>query len=130
VSPSGRKIAIVGSRDFQNLQLVDNFVSTLPKGTIVVSGGARGVDRRAEEAAKRRGLRSIIFKANWERDGRGAGLLRNHDIVGEADELIAFHNGFSRGTAHSIRLAREAGKKVTIIYDTDRGNGQLGGDGG
>jgi 1-aminocyclopropane-1-carboxylate deaminase/D-cysteine desulfhydrase-like pyridoxal-dependent ACC family enzyme len=116
-SPSAKRIAIVGSRDFQNLQLVDHFVASLPADTIIVSGGARGVDRRAEEAAKRRGLRTIIYHADWETHGKAAGYLRNQDIVDEADEIVAFWDGVSNGTWHSINLARKAGKKVFIISD-------------
>lgn len=49
------------------------YVASLESGTIVVSGGARGVDKEAERAAKRHGLNVRIFYPNWER-GMGAGF--------------------------------------------------------
>ena len=37
------KLAIVGSRDYEHLNLVRYYVESLPPGTTIVSGGARGV---------------------------------------------------------------------------------------
>jgi hypothetical protein len=36
------KVAVVGSRDFLQLKLVEYFVRDLPHGVTVISGGARG----------------------------------------------------------------------------------------
>ena len=47
-------IGIVGSRDFPECRHVTKFVERLRPGTLVVSGGARGVDKAAELAAKAR----------------------------------------------------------------------------
>ena len=49
------KIGIVGSRDFQQTDLVVSFISNLPKGIIIVSGGARGVDSVAKSCGERFG---------------------------------------------------------------------------
>ena len=47
-------VGIVGSRDFPRLDAVQAFVGRLKRPcTEVVSGGARGVDRAAVDAAKR-----------------------------------------------------------------------------
>lgn len=108
------KLAIVGSRDYAHLDAVESFVNSLEKGTIVVSGHAPGVDRKAEEAALARGLGTIIFPAEWEKYGRGAGYKRNKLIVKECDALVAFWDGESKGTLHSIRLAKKAGKYVRV----------------
>ena len=43
------KIGIVGSREFPQLNLVDQFIQDLPAGVSIVSGGARGVDSMAAE---------------------------------------------------------------------------------
>jgi YspA, cpYpsA-related SLOG family len=109
------KIAIVGSRDFPQLERVDAFVDALSPGDVVVSGGARGVDSRAERRARARGLEVVIIPADWDRHGRSAGFKRNHDIIAAADRVAAFWDGTSRGTAHSIQLARKAGKRVDIF---------------
>lgn len=111
------RVAIVGSRTFQNLQLVRDYVRDLPNDTIVVSGGARGVDRTAEDEAQKRGLKTAIFLAAWDEFGKVAGLLRNSDIVKNCDRLVAFHRQGSRGTADSIAKARAAGKPVEVYVE-------------
>ena len=111
-------IAIVGSRDFQSLELVDAYVETLPRGTVVLTGGARGVDQRAEKAARVRGLATQVFRADWQRYGRQAGFRRNAEMVASADQVTAFWDGSSRGTKHSIELAREANKLHQLFMDT------------
>lgn len=109
------KVAIVGSRDFRNFDMVDTFVNQLPVSDVVVSGGARGVDLCAEMAARKRGMKCIIHKAEWARNGRGAGFMRNSLIVNDCDKLVAFWDGESRGTKHSIDLANLRGKSVEVI---------------
>jgi predicted Rossmann fold nucleotide-binding protein DprA/Smf involved in DNA uptake len=108
------KIAIVGSRDYPNLQQVSQYVQTLPNYTVIVSGGARGVDRTAEQAARRCGLETDIYPADWNRYGKSAGYRRNAEIVAACDVVVAFWDGKSRGTSHTLDLARKAGKPITI----------------
>jgi hypothetical protein len=45
------RVAIVGSRAHPNLETVRDYVETLPRRTIVISGGADGVDTMAREVA-------------------------------------------------------------------------------
>ena len=112
------KIAIVGSRDYPHLNRVRAYVESLPPDTIIVSGGARGVDREAEVTARRCGLTVIVFHANWKPNGvfdRSAGMRRNQLIINEADQVVAFWDGNSRGTKNSIDRAKRANKPVQII---------------
>lgn len=108
------RVAIVGSRDYRNRTAVVNYVCDLPDGTVVVSGGARGVDSLAVKMAEECGLSFVVFYADWSL-GKKAGPLRNQKIVDHADMVVAFHDGVSRGTRSTIELARKAGKPVTVI---------------
>lgn len=45
VPANAQRIAIVGSREYKQLDQVREYVRSLPLGVIVISGGARGVDR-------------------------------------------------------------------------------------
>ena len=108
-------IAIIGSRDFPRPELIHRYIRQLPPDTVILSGGARGVDTWAENAAKTRGLRTRIFHPNWGYYGKQAGLIRNREIVEAADKLVAFWDGTSTGTAHSIGLAEKKGIPVEII---------------
>ena len=103
------RLAIVGSRVFRNLELVRRFVRSLKPTTVVVSGGAGGVDTAAEGAARLRGLSTEVFPAHWSKLGRSAGPIRNRQIVNAVEGLVAFWDGKSRGTAHVIKLARKKG---------------------
>lgn len=108
------KIAIVGSREYPNLEDVRDFVRSLPPGFVIVSGGAKGVDRVAEDEAVKVGLKVEVFYPDWAKYGKRAGFLRNVGIVEAADELVAFWDGESKGTMHSVRLAKEKGIPVSI----------------
>jgi hypothetical protein len=110
------KVAIIGSRDFASLTKVRDYVNQLPNDTIVISGGARGVDTVAETTAKARGLQTIVIRPDWTK-GKGAGMERNTQIVATADKVVAFWNGSSRGTADSISKAKKLNKELVIIYE-------------
>ena len=109
------KIAIVGSRDYVDLERVTAYVNSLPDDTELVSGGARGVDRTAEQAAWSRKLTVKCFPADWEQYGKEAGFIRNQDIVNYADLVVAFWDGKSRGTAHTMRLAASQNKLFHVF---------------
>jgi hypothetical protein len=111
------KLAIVGSRGFEHLKWVRWLVSGLKSTTTVVSGGARGVDRAAEQAARKRGLEVIVHRAEWERFGWTAGYERNKLIVADADGLVAFWDGKSRGTRDSIEQAVRKGIWVRVYAE-------------
>jgi hypothetical protein len=118
VEALGSRVAIVGSRDFPNADAVSAFIQSLPAGTVVVSGGARGVDQWAEDAANALGLQTKIIHADWKNLGRRAGPIRNAEIVASADRLLAFWNGRSRGTLNAVLAARSAGLPILILDAT------------
>ena len=109
------KVAIVGSRDFPQWYKVWEFVTYLPPDTVVVSGGARGVDTSAVEAATACGLKVEVYRADWKRYGLSAGFKRNQQIVDAADRVVAFWDGVSRGTADTLDKAALARKPIRII---------------
>ena len=110
------KIAVVGSRNFSNYQILkDTLDKYKNKCKLIISGGAKGADKLAEKYAEENGIETKIFKPDWKRYGKGAGLIRNKQIVENADLIIAFWDGKSKGTAHTITYAQKSGKQVEII---------------
>lgn len=113
------KVAVIGSRSFVDSDILterlDAFHAISPI-TLVISGGARGADSLAEAWAKKKGIATKIFYPDWEKHGKRAGFLRNQDICEEADHIIAFWDGESKGTKHSLNLSKNLGKQVTINY--------------
>lgn len=116
------RVAIVGSREFSSELLVRAYVRALPKTYMVVSGGARGVDSWAVDEARKRGLQTCVYPADWNRYGKPAGMIRNRTIVDNCDWLVAFYDGKSRGTAHTIGLAQRGLVPHAIIQRAPTGD--------
>lgn len=110
------KLAVVGSRSFCNEEKLENTLESIKdRVTMVVSGGAKGADSLAESWAKKNGIPTTVFKPDWQKYGRGAGVVRNRDIISNCDECVAFWDGKSKGTKSSIDLCKKLNKKVTVI---------------
>lgn len=124
------KIAFVGSREFPDKKFVEyttekylmdgwvDFVSKVVPNEFI-SGGAKGVDSWAEAIA--RDLDKLygrcicwVYPADWTKHGKRAGFIRNEIIVKEADFIVAFWDGESKGTKHTIDLAIRAKKPIDI----------------
>ncbi|MBR5134386.1 MAG: DUF2493 domain-containing protein [Clostridia bacterium] len=105
------KVAVVGSRSIT----VEDIGAYLPDGvTTVVSGGARGVDACAAAYAREHGLELIEIRPQYRRYRAGAPLMRNEEIVRQADAVVALWDGVSKGTAHVIGLCQKTGVPVTV----------------
>ena len=104
------KLAVVGSRDFDDYEFLKKILNHHPC-TQIISGGARGADTLARRYATEHGIPIKEFIPDWNMHGKSAGYLRNEQIVDACDELVAF-DGKSRGTQHSITLAEKASKPV------------------
>ena len=97
------KVIIAGTRTFADYPLLcsscDKYLSQ--KGQthdiIIVSGTARGADRLGEQYASERGYQVQQFPADWEKNGRAAGYMRNADMANYSDALIAFWDGQGSG---------------------------------
>jgi hypothetical protein len=44
---------------------------------VIISGGAKGADSLGERYAQERGLEVKVFRADWDKYGKRAGILRN-----------------------------------------------------
>ena len=100
------RLAIIGSRDFNDYELLENEVNKLRKRhkniNIIVSGGARGADTLAEQYADNHNLKKQIYHAEWNIYGKRAGYIRNQVIWDNCDIIICFWDGKSPGTKHSV----------------------------
>ena len=111
------KIGVVGSRGFNDYKLLkDTLDKYLPEATVVVSGGAKGADSLGERWANENGLETLIYLPNWDKHGKQAGFIRNFEIIESSDIIIAFWDGMSKGTEHTIYNAENDGKEVIIVY--------------
>lgn len=106
------KVAIVGSRGITSVDL-SQFVPS--DCTLIVSGGARGVDTIAEQYATAHNIPTLIIKPDYDRYGRSAPIRRNDIIVDHADLVLAFWDGKSRGTKYTIDYAKKTGKPIKVF---------------
>ncbi len=101
-------IGIIGSRrrnTKEDLKKVnDAFLRVYKSGDTIVSGGCpKGGDRFAEIIAKLYSVPIVVYKAEWDKYGRGAGFKRNTYIARDSDILIA-----------CVALDRKGGTEDTI----------------
>ena len=126
------KIVIAGSRTITDMKVLIKVLSLcgykITEQDEIVSGGARGVDTLGEIYAKQAGIKVTIFKPDWDKYGKVAGLMRNKEMAKYASEhygygaLIAFWDGKSRGTDNMINNAIASELKVFVYnYTEDRG---------
>jgi predicted Rossmann fold nucleotide-binding protein DprA/Smf involved in DNA uptake len=106
--------AVVGSRSFQDYSFLQEILEGYDISKIV-SGGARGADQLAERYAAEKGIPTQIFKPDLVRHGKSNPYAGNHSIIDASEQVVAFWDGKSRGTSHSIKYAQKTGKKVFII---------------
>lgn len=132
------KIAIIGSRLFNNYEYMCNKISESFKEqnilmtdiTEIISGGAMGADKLAEKFADDNNIFKRIIKPDYknpemikkygkERWGKIAPLERNGDIIKLCDIVIAFPFSESNGTLDAIKKAKQLNKTVCVHYVDD-----------
>lgn len=111
------RLAIVGSREFQQPKIVIDFVNLLPHDWVIVSGRGGIIDKSAEQAADARQMDKMIFPAEWDKHGKQAGFIRNQFIVDNCLAMVAFWDEKSRGTKDSIDKMTHSGKPLFVLSD-------------
>ncbi|MFI3167551.1 MAG: SLOG family protein [Bacillota bacterium] len=106
------KVAIIGSRNITNVD-IGKYIDV--EITEIVSGGAIGVDSIAKEYAEQKGIPFIEFKPEYNRYHKGAPIKRNEKIADYADIVIAFWDGKSKGTKHTVNYCEKTNVKCIII---------------
>jgi hypothetical protein len=112
------KVIIAGGRYFDNYELLSTKCDKILQNqddVIIISGGAKGADSLGEKYAKERGYKLEIFPAKWDEHGKKAGIMRNVEMADNANSLIAFWDGNSRGTKHMVETATNKGLSVRVI---------------
>ncbi len=97
------KVAVVGSRSITGVD-INRYIP--PDASLIISGGATGVDQIAEQYADERGIKKLIIRPDYELYGESAPLIRDRIIVERADLVVAIWDGVSSGTAYTINYAK------------------------
>lgn len=112
------KLIIAGSRE--GINEADVFTAMQESGfdkrvSEVVSGTARGVDRVGEEWARENGIPVKRFPADWEKNGRAAGHIRNRQMGDYADALLVLIYNNSRGSEGMLSYAKKMGLEIYVV---------------
>lgn len=111
------KVLVCGSRSWDDYDRLFDRLAKLPQDTQLIHGGARGADSWASFAAESLfDPPPVEFRADWEAHGKKAGILRNLQMLEEKPDLvIAFWDGRSNGTRHTINEAHKRGITVEVV---------------
>lgn len=112
------KVLVCGGRRFFGEERLAKELDTLHAMigiTDLAHGGASGADTLAGEWAKANGIRVHVFRADWERNGKLAGPMRNELMYKtfQPDLVVAFPGG--NGTRHMCDVATLGGTNVRYI---------------
>lgn len=99
----------------KGVALIKLNIDQFPSEWGIVSGGAKGPDTWAEQYAREKGFEVVVYPAEWEKYGKGAGLHRNTLIAKHADSCLVFWDGESRGTNDFIRKAFKLRRELYIV---------------
>lgn len=109
------RVLICGSRSWADIHAIRMRLLRLPPTATVMHGGAPGADRTAAWLAEDFGFTVEEHPADWKTHGKRAGIIRNLEMLDQNPDLvIAFWDGESRGTAHTISAAKERGIPVEV----------------
>lgn len=109
------KVAVIGSRAVFP-DAYEKILAQLPAGcSEIISGGAVGIDLLARKAAKSLNLPYVCIRPNYRRYGRTAPLIRNSEIIDRSDCVLAFWDGFSKGTRQALGCCIKRGKPFKLI---------------
>ena len=106
------KLLIVGSRSITDFDLSPYLPANVDT---IVSGGADGVDRLAEQYADLHRLSKYIMRPRYDIYGRAAPLKRNEQMVDIADAVLVVWDGRSKGTRFTLNHAKKKNKPVTLV---------------
>ena len=105
-------LLIVGSRSIKEFHLTPYIPC---ETTLIISGGASGIDTLAEKYADTHSIPKKIIKPKYNIYGRGAPIKRNEEMVDMADEILVIWDGVSKGSDYTIKYAKKKNKNIKII---------------
>jgi len=110
------KVIVAGSREFDDYQVICRVLSThRHQITQIITGGARGADRLGYRWAWKHQVPHKLFRAEWARWGKSAGVRRNAQMAQAGDVLVAFWDGTSPGTRDMIQQMEALSKPVVVV---------------
>ena len=107
---------IAGTRvDNLSIEFIDKIVKeSALSPSVVLCGMAKGADVEGARWPKQHNIPVEYFPANWDKDGKAAGMFRNIRMANNAEALIAIWDGKSKGTKQMINVATKRNLTVYV----------------
>ena len=105
------RVLVCGGRNYDDWAFIVNVLDRVHARqpiTLLIEGGATGVDHLARRWAMARGIEVVTYRADWDRYQHRAVPIRNAQMLreGRPELVLAFKGG--RGTAHMVTIAAAA----------------------
>lgn len=126
---ASHRILAFGSRSYDDASRVHVELASLPfllecepsEITIVHGACPNGADALADSAARELGMTVERHPADWNAHGKKAGFIRNAEMVAtRPDMAIGFFDGWTNGSADTLRRCIESGVDVHVISTARR----------
>lgn len=111
------RLLVCGGRHYTDYERVCAVIPHVCTPSVIIHGAAPGADSLAQRWAEENNVPVEVYAADWEKDGKRAGPIRNARmlLVGKPEWCIAFPGG--RGTADMIRRCRGIGLPTYIVQE-------------
>lgn len=114
------KVVVAGGRTFTDLPRMEEVLLHLfrdkdLRDIVIISGTARGADQTGEQFAHKYAMELWKFPADWDTYGKGAGHIRNAEMRDNADAVVVFWDGKSRGSKNMIDISKKKGLPTRVI---------------
>lgn len=106
------KLLVAGSRSIKEYDLEGLVLEGV---TLIITGGASGIDEIAEEYADKKRISKLVLRPRYDLYGKAAPLKRNEEMVEICDMALVIWDGKSRGAKYTIECAKRMGKTVKVI---------------
>ena len=108
------KLLIAGSRSIKEYDLEKH----VPKETtVIITGGAGGIDTLAEKYADKKRLSKLVLRPEYSLYGRYAPLKRNEKMAELCDVALIIWDGSSRGTKYTMNYLDKMGKRLILVKE-------------
>ena len=107
------KIAIIGDKSFNDYPGMRSTLDAFSyihrdKSIIIISSDSKGAPSLAKKYALDSNIEFKCYPADKESFGAIAGLIRDKEMVGDSDRVIAFYNGKPGETKNALEEADRA----------------------
>ena len=109
------RVLVTGSRDFTDAKRVKEVLDSIEGITLLIEGGAKGLDELARLWAHSKGIPVITMFAAWTYYDKPAGPIRNGWLIKYGQPTMAVVFPGNKGTQNMLNQIKKAGIEHMIV---------------